>query len=217
MAVRTLGRVTGRVSDIAFSADGKKVAAATGQQYQNFELRIWEVETGKQLLHITGYKSWAARIAFSPDGKLIAANATTQPKPNSESFMIWNAHTGDEIRAMSGHRRLVRCLAFSPDGKRIVSGSGDKTVRVWDVATGKHLFQLAGHHSETKSVTYSSDGQRIVSASAAGTIHICDAMTGHVYLTLSKGGYGEIALSIDGSCLASASIEGVKLWLWRNQ
>jgi WD40 repeat protein len=76
-------------------------------------------------------------IAFSPDGKLLAA-------PTGGVVKLWDV---DQRRVTVTLRRpfgdggpenkQITAVAFSPDGKLLLTGSSDGTVRLWDVATGK--------------------------------------------------------------------------------
>ena len=57
-------------------------------------------------------------VAFSPDGKRIAA------AKSNKMVKLWDTVTGKESLTLKGHTQQVDSVAFSPDGKRIASGSG---------------------------------------------------------------------------------------------
>jgi WD40 repeat protein len=63
-------------------------------------------------------------IAFSPDGRLLAA-AT-----RSDQLTLVNVDHGKPLHTFKGHQRPITSVAFFPDGGRIASGSLDTTVRV---------------------------------------------------------------------------------------
>jgi hypothetical protein len=71
-------------------------------------------------------------LAFSPNGKLLAAANTYQ----SGQVWLWEVASGLPVHKFAGHPRPVRCLAFSRDGARLVSGSKDTTALVWDLTFG---------------------------------------------------------------------------------
>src|SRR5439155_14768687 len=71
-------------------------------------------------------------LAFSPDGKLLAAGY-------DELVLLWDVATGKERATLSGHRGAVQAVSFSPDGKRLLSQSEDGTALVWDVAEALRL------------------------------------------------------------------------------
>jgi WD40 repeat protein len=74
-------------------------------------------------------------MAFSPDGRLLAAGST------ANRIMIWHAATGRVYRTLSGHESRVASLAFTPDGGRLISGSDDTTALIWDVS---HIAKEGG-------------------------------------------------------------------------
>lgn len=68
------------------------------------------------------------RIAFSPDGLLVAMAV-------DETIEIFDVETQTLIATIRGHERDIRSLSFSPDGTRLVSGGYDATIRQWAVVS----------------------------------------------------------------------------------
>jgi len=64
-------------------------------------------------------------IAFSPDGKMIAAVDW------NGRVLVWNLATGKLDPAQRTHKGGVLSLTFSPDGNSIATGSEDGTLRIW--------------------------------------------------------------------------------------
>jgi hypothetical protein len=140
-------------------------------------------------------------IAYSPDGKYIAAGYSTN------EVRIWDAKAGTLVKTLTGHKDIVWSVAFSPDGKTLVSGSADKTIKCWDVAAGKELRTLTGHTSTVSFVVYSTDGVYIASGSADKTIKFWDAANGRLLQTLTghTKTIASIAYSHNGKFMASGS------------
>jgi WD40 repeat protein len=65
------------------------------------------------------------QVAFSPDGKSVAAVSDSFVEEDHHVGVVWvrDAATGKE-RYRLRHLLLVRCVAFSPDGKTVATGSG---------------------------------------------------------------------------------------------
>src|SRR5215467_9548839 len=88
---------------------------------------------------LRGHSSWITRIAWSPDGKIIASPSA------DKTIRLWDAQTGQLMRTQVGHSAMVGSVAWSPDGKILVSGSYDETIHLWDAQTGRSLRTLKGH------------------------------------------------------------------------
>ena len=102
-----------------FSPDGKQVLTAS----QDDTIRLYDLE-GKELLSLNT-QSGITDLAFSPDGKYIAAT-----DHRKHLIQLWDLH-GNLAYTFSGHTALISSIAFSPDGKHLISGSLDKTVKLW--------------------------------------------------------------------------------------
>jgi WD40 repeat protein len=197
---------TGFVTSVCFSADGQRLASATGNQPG--EVTVWDARTGQQLLTLKGYERGVTSVALSPDGQRLATGSSNfdQGKQFGE-VKVWDVRATQEVLALQGHTNWVSDVAFSPDGQRIATGSWDKTVKVWDAHSGQQLLALQGHTGDVTSVAFSPDGLRLASGSGDKTVKVWDAQSGQGVLTFKghTGGVGNVAFSPDGQRIASAS------------
>src|SRR5581483_8379988 len=53
------------VKALAFSADGKRALSGGA----DFSVRLWDLETGKEIKRFDGHEADVTSVAFSPDGK----------------------------------------------------------------------------------------------------------------------------------------------------
>jgi WD40 repeat protein len=232
---------TGRILRVVFSPDGKRLATPSGtwnkatNVWDAGEVKVWDAQTGRELLTLKGHTRAVVSVAFSPDGTRLASSSSL---PNGISnrnerveVKVWDAQTGQESLTLQGHRRSVDSVAFSPDGKRLATLSRDNTVKVWDAQTGQEIRSLEVRHSSINgSVAFSPDGKRLASSSngalesegSPGEVKVWDAQTGQELLTL-KGHAGRqvtsVVFSPDGKRLVSGSGVGlpglggeVKVW-----
>lgn len=184
---------TSYVTSIAFSLDGKLLAASSDS-----EVRLWDPTTGCSLQIFERY-SKARSIAFSPDGKILASAW------QDGVVILLDPHTGSEIRTFVAHDGCISDIAFSPNGQLLASASfNDNTVNIWDPAMGIKRQTFVGHSKGISSITFSPDGKLLASASLDKTIKLWDPTTGRGQGTLAGHGNSAtpIAFSTDGSLLA---------------
>jgi WD40 repeat protein len=91
--------------DVAFSPDGTRIAAASHDQ----TARIWDAETGKELLTLSGHTSGVLVVAFSPDGQRLVTGSS------DGTAKVWDALTGQLLETLPGGLGEVWGVAFSPD------------------------------------------------------------------------------------------------------
>ncbi|KAL4255469.1 WD40-repeat-containing domain superfamily protein [Pleurotus pulmonarius] len=196
----------GNQSSVSFQGNGSKFATGDG----NGTVKIWDIETGKELRTFEGHSWRICSLAISPDGRKIAAG--TVDGTVDRTIRVWDTETGENLfGAMAGHTWPVYELAFSPDGTRLASGSDDWTVRLWDEA-GKSKV-LEGHSGSVWSVAFSKD--HIISGSSDNTIRVWDAGSGGLVRVL-RGHTSSVycvAFSPDFKLVASCSYDGTaRLW-----
>jgi WD40 repeat protein/serine/threonine protein kinase len=214
----TLKRHSGMYGSMAYSPDGKRLAAGSGtwdgakNAWVAGEVKVWDAQTGQELLSLKGHTGGVNGVAFSPDGKRLASGS------QDGTAKVWDAQTGQELLSLKGHTNFVLSVVYSPDGKRLASAGEDNTIKVWDAQTGQELLSLKGHTDTIWNVAFSSDGKRLASGSQDGTAKAWDAQTGRELLSLKghSGGVNGVAISPDGKRLASAD-DGGRVGVWDAQ
>jgi WD40 repeat protein/serine/threonine protein kinase len=196
----------GGFTSVTFSPDGQHLATTSGDR----TVRLWEVETGKELFSFGRRNDSARCVAISPDGRHLASAST-----RDGAVTLWEATTGKEIRTFRGHIGSATSVAFSPDGELLASAGLDRKVFVWDVATGRLLQTLQGHNGGVVSVAFSPDGQRLATASVDQSVKLWATANGKELHTFKghTNGVHSVAFSPDGQRLASGSYDQtVKIW-----
>ena len=145
-----------RVAAVALSPDGQRLA--TTDQFGRVDL--WDVGTKKKLRTLDiGDNKWAFTVAFSRDGKRVAAaNGTAR---------VWEVASGRVLATFLGHEKRVTALAFSPDGKKLATADHSYAVRLWDVKTAKAERTWPGKRY-VSSLVFSADGRTLASAAPYG-------------------------------------------------
>ena len=199
--------ITGKgTADVAvYSLDGDRIFGGSSDG----TIRIWEADTGKRLMELSGHTANVNCIACFPDRKHIISGSS------DNTLRIWDTNSGREIGCLRGHEDGVRCVAITPDGMRVISGSDDNTVRMWDLAAGTEEACLRGHKDDITSVIVTPDGTRIVSGAADGTLRIWDIRTGSELLCLygHKAFITSVTCCPDGHHFASGSDDRtIRIW-----
>jgi RNA polymerase sigma factor (sigma-70 family) len=206
---------------LAVSPDGKTLAAAISDfPKRPSEVRLWELATGNELRRFSR-EGVMTCVAFSPDGKLVAAgwgaNADLGGEPGGD-VTLWEVATGKPAGSLRGHKRMVVSVAFAPDGKTLLSGSMDWTARLWDVGTARELGRVGEGMVPLGAAAFSPDGRLLVMRTGyAGdhTVRFWDVAAAKEVRRLGghRGNVISLAFSPDSRLLASGSADrAVGLW-----
>ncbi len=172
---------------------------AAGQTWLGGETRVY-----RQRAVIDSAPGTLQSVAFSPDGKEIAAGSNGEG-----SVKVWDAATQQMRFRLYRGPTGVLAIAYSPDGKTLAAGYSDNLVALWDVATGAMRTTLTGHTGWVNSLVYSPGGKMLISASQDGKIKLWDTRTNNLIADFTSApGSNPLALSPDGSTLATASPGG---------
>jgi serine/threonine protein kinase/WD40 repeat protein len=218
----------------AISADGKLLAAVTGNQ-----VRLWDLDAGKAGTLLDVAHGGEVTTAFAPDGKTLATGGADglvklwdMPEGKLRSTLKW------EIADDKERHRQVYSLAFDPSGKKLAVGGhyydealaqkpvdSDGRLRyfvvwVWNLADGTGKL-LASHESVPKEnwhdqssaycLAYAPDGKTLaVGTSRPSAVWTFDADSGERRSVFrdEPGWVGCVAFSRDGKLLAYGNTTG---------
>jgi WD40 repeat protein len=193
---RTLHALAGDVNGLAFSPDGKLIAAAG-----NGDTVLWDATAGKILRLLPG----ASKVAFSPDGLTVAIGEGTGAEE------LYDLRTGRQTGTFST-AGSTDSIDFSPDGKLLASASLTGIVTLWDVARKREARELPGAVA-AYSVRFSPDGKLIAVGDSSGRVVLWNTTSGkHDGQPLAAHG-GALDFAPDGKTLVTAGDDG-KLRLW---
>jgi len=211
---RILQAGPGSVLRIAFSADGKQIASSGGQgenapatgKATGDIVRVWDVETGSQLLSLAEHTDAVLSLAWSPDGKYIASGG------EDRTICVWDSASGRRRLLLDKLDGIVQSIAFSPDSALLGVAAGD-TATLWTLADGKMLRGL-WHNDSPVTIAFSPDGQWVATSMARGEIRIWDVESGGEDQAISAGpGLNGAWFSPDSRTIASAHSNGtIALW-----
>jgi len=217
--IRTLNGHTDGVNRVAVSADGRRAVSASADH----TLKVWNVETGREVRSLEGHSESVSDVALSVDGRL-AVSAS-----RDHTLKVWDVEAGRALRTLQGHP-AVRAVALTPDGTQAISASDDNTLRLWDLGSGRELHTFSGHtgrlvpmgalgaayYSGVSGIAVTPDSRWVVSGGQDGTLRIWDINTAREVCSMERDDYSPIesvVVSQDGLQAVSGSRDGT-LTVW---
>jgi WD40 repeat protein len=139
-----------QVHALAFAPDGRNLAVAA----EGSDVVIWDVTTGKPARSLPSAPTATDDVAWSRDGKMLAAVGRDQV------LRIWRAADGKELHRLRGFAWRV---AFAPNGKTLAALTPDNHAELVDVTGGRAVarFGPVGFVSDWCRVVFSPDGRRL--------------------------------------------------------
>ncbi|XP_015588668.1 cilia- and flagella-associated protein 52 isoform X2 [Cephus cinctus] len=158
---------TSAIYDIAFPHNYSEVFA-TGSTN---DIRLWCLETQKELLRIAVPNFVCSSLCFSYDGKMIISAW------NDGIIRAFAAQTGILVFLIhNAHIKAVSAVGITKDGKKIISGGCDGQVRIWDIRPNVQRLSavLKEHRGAVTSLHISQNDENAISSSTDGTCIIWD-------------------------------------------
>ena len=139
---------------------------------------LWDLATGKQVFKITGNANFIDGLAFSPDGRMLAA--TTRKLWGGIGTQVYRLQPDRGIRVFRGFATSTEKWAFSPQSKLLAALSDNWRVAVWDLQANSLLHVLPvppGNYTDNATLVFDSQGQRLAFASSRSA-SVWNARTG---------------------------------------
>jgi serine/threonine-protein kinase len=214
--VQSLASHKNWVNCVVYSPDGRFALSGGGGDAQagvrgglDRSIRLWEVETGREVRRYLGRLGMVTGIAFAADGKRAVSSNL------GGGVHLWDVETGDNIRRFDPSVSQVHCVAMSPDDRWVLAGGEDRVIHHWDAATGARIRRLSGHTQTIASVAFSPDARHILSGSSDQSVRLWDASNGallRIFAGHTQPVLG-VAVSNDGRQALSCGSDGtVRLW-----
>jgi len=228
--IRVLGHQCA-VNGVAFHPDGRRIASCggnTGLLMLAFggQVKLWDSETGQELVKIEGHKGFVQAVAFSPDGRRLATGSLEsslgdlvdrdgRPLPRKPAppgakqggevelwgvVKIWNAATGHQDASIPKYGQGLMSLDFSPDGTRLAASSAKAPVTVFDPATGRKLVEVedtSNYQDGAYELAFLTDGRLAMAAQAKESVRLVDPATGRIVKKL-QGHTGMVSGVVPG-------------------
>lgn len=151
------------VADLAFSPDGKRLAAID----DSGSIIVWDLtqpKATKKTLPSSGRAFYP--LTFSEDGNTLASASLDE----ETNVILWDVATGKRINTLSIEKNYqVVNLVFRPKTETLAVVGGDGRVTWWDLTSGKHQ-QLPTQRVGVTDLAFNSDGKWLALGGSDGTV-----------------------------------------------
>ena len=202
----TLAAQSGVVTAVAYSPDGKTLAAG----YSGGTIRLWDT-VSHRLISTASWGGAALALAFTGGGKTLEVACLAV-------VGAWDLTNHAEVAAQPLADAIGdRSVAFSPDGTTLATGGDDGNIRLWNVATQQEIgAPMSSDLKPVEAVAFSPDGATLGAASSDGTVQLWNVASQQEAGTTMTGGSAAVsalAFSPGGKFLAAGGEDGnVRLW-----
>ncbi len=167
-AVRSFDGHSHEVKYLTFSPDGQYILTGDWKT-----VRLWETKTGRQLRNYEGLYAIDS-IAFSPDGKQVAASCRSD-----DTALVWERETGTVVQRLNGAASEVFTWKVSPDRRYVMIGVGNErgfvTPRLLE-HSGREIRRWGSQ--SLSSAIFSPDGKLVITGGRDSTTRFWDTASG---------------------------------------
>jgi ferric-dicitrate binding protein FerR (iron transport regulator) len=201
----------------AVSPDGSLLAGSTTHKATSL-IRLWRTADGQEWKTFE-VNARVASLAFSRDGRLLAAGISWTRKDQVGRVAVWDIATGSQqVSLPVAPLAEIRAVAFAPDGRELVAVTQLGAAYLWNLEA-KVLAAvrdvLDGWTRPVRSLEFSPDGRLLAAGTGDGRVRLWNPAANQEWV-LNVGPHAVTALAFapDGRTLAVGMGNKHPVTLW---
>ncbi len=206
------------LASVSFDGTGERLLTAGGvvggQGFGDPTVRLWDLNSGKELLRLSRPDEEVGHALISPDGQFIAVAWRPRAEGTNHQVQLYDV-SGTLRWASAPIATQVFKLAFSPDGRLLAMAMVDGRARVLDALTGAQVHKLTGFVGALRDVAFHPNSKQLVTVGDTPEVHTWDLESGELQRII-RGPTKEVecvTFSPDVTRLATGDHDGlVKVW-----
>jgi WD40 repeat protein len=153
---------------VCFSPDGSRALTAGGLENEA-HVRLWNLESGSELVRYVGHKFGAWHAIFLPDGRSLLSTG------QDETIRHWETDTGKQI-GMLRHEGQVTAVDVTADGRYALAGAwvseGKHNLRLFQLDPPKEVHVFHGPSTPLNDIALSPDGRSLLTGGSDGSVRL---------------------------------------------
>ena len=214
--------IVDRVTALAFSPDGSKLAMGSGLSSRTGQLAIVNVNDGSPIPLPSDSASTALGdtldlhsdtilgLSYSPDGRWLASCGA------DKMTKLMDTSNNKVVKIFEGHTHHVLALAWQDSGHQLATASADSTVKIWNIERGESVRTVTGFGTEVTALSFIGTTENMVSSTMNNLVRMHESGSGKQVKQFSPAGDSlySVATTPNGKYVMSVGQEGiVRTWL----
>jgi len=152
----------GGVTRVCFKPGDDAALASAGEDGR---VRLWDTHSGSQTATLAEEQTWVEHLAWTPDGKVLAAAAR-------KTISLWQGN--EPLGVWYDARRQVLAMAWAPDGNRLATAA-NKGLYLWrmnNTAATSEPMQLLGFPGAPIALAWQPNGRALAVGTQDGFLQV---------------------------------------------